>query len=350
MPRSSAWSAALGGPPSYALIVGGTVFVSTVTGSPGAGTIGQLYAFNGANGSIVWGPVAFSGAVGLAYDEGKLFVTSGLYSQSAVLSALDPANGKSLWGVTVPNPDIFASGAAPVAAQGIVFAQEDGYVTAFDENGGAQLWQSQNFSGTNGSIAVGLDGVYSSGPCTAFNFRPLTGETIWDATTGCDGGGGITPVLSNGRLYAPLDIGTNINTPYSGIIYAAETGSSLGRFSFGASPAVTSSNTYAVTSGTLQSISNSGNQVNWSFAGDGGFQSAPIIVNNYLFVGSSSGNLYALNATSGALIGSVNLGAAIPRNTDGDTSYPATGLSAGDGLMIVPAGNSIFAFVLSTTP
>jgi outer membrane protein assembly factor BamB len=350
LPGSSAWSASLGGPPSYALIAGGRVYVSTEIGSPGSTITWKLFAFNGKDGSVAWGPLTFSGAVGLAYDGGKLFVTSGQYFQSAVLSALDPATGNTLWSVTVPNPESFASGGPPVAAQGIVYTQETGYVTAFDETTGTQLWQSENFSGTSGSIAVGLDGVYSSGPCTAFDFRPLTGETIWDATTGCDGGGGITPVLGYGRLYAPLAVVTNNTTPYSGNIYGAGTGSLLGNFAYGNSPAVSPSNTYAVTGGTLQSVSNTTGLVNWSFAGDQGLQTAPIIVNNDLFVGSSSGNLYTLDATSGTLLGTLNLGAAIPQNIDGNTFVPATGLSAGDGLLIVPAGNSINAFVLSTTP
>jgi outer membrane protein assembly factor BamB len=61
----------------------------------------------------------------------------------------------------------------------------------------------------------------------------------------------------------------------------------------------------------------------WSFAGDGALVTAPLVVNNYVFIGSSNGNLYALDGTSGAQLWTKNLGAALP---------------AGDGLLIVPAG------------
>jgi outer membrane protein assembly factor BamB len=78
---------------------------------------------------------------------------------------------------------------------------------------------------------------------------------------------------------------------------------------------------------------------------------APIAVNNYVFVGSTSGNLYALNATTGAQVWTKNLGAAIAGPaTGGNANQGATGLSAGDGLLIVPAGNTVNAFVLSTNP
>ncbi|MBV8805876.1 MAG: PQQ-binding-like beta-propeller repeat protein, partial [Sinobacteraceae bacterium] len=76
----------------------------------------------------------------------------------------------------------------------------------------------------------------------------------------------------------------------------------------------------------------------WSFAGDGGLVNSPVVVNNYVFVGSSSGKLYALNAASGAVQQTWSLGAA------------PTALSAGDGLLVVPAGNTVNAFVLSTNP
>ncbi len=78
---------------------------------------------------------------------------------------------------------------------------------------------------------------------------------------------------------------------------------------------------------------------------------APIVVNNTVFVGSSSGNLYALNAATGAQVWTVSLGAPIAGPaTGGNATQGATGLSAGDGLLIVPAGNTVNAFVLSTNP
>jgi outer membrane protein assembly factor BamB len=99
----------------------------------------------------------------------------------------------------------------------------------------------------------------------------------------------------------------------------------------------------------LQSVSLSTNQVNWSFAGDGTLVTSPIVVNNYVFVGSTSGNLYGLDAATGSLVWSQNTGGAAPA-TYVSTFQGPTGLSAGDGLLVVPAGNTVTAYVLSTNP
>jgi outer membrane protein assembly factor BamB len=78
---------------------------------------------------------------------------------------------------------------------------------------------------------------------------------------------------------------------------------------------------------------------------------SPIVVNNYVFVGSTSGNLYGLDATTGALLWTQSMGAPIPGPENGGYAFQGySGLSAGDGLLIVPAGNTVTAYVLSTNP
>jgi outer membrane protein assembly factor BamB len=165
------------------------------------------------------------------------------------------------------------------------------------------------------------------------DFQPATGEVIWSTNTGCEGGGGATPVVGGGKVFAPIGVAS-----YAGNTYDAESGAVLGAFNYSTLPAVTSSNAYALSASTLRGLVLSSNQVLWSFAGDGGLMNSPVVVNNYVFVGSSSGTLYALDATSGTVQKTWSLGTA------------PTALSAGDGLLIVPAGNTVNAFVLSTNP
>jgi outer membrane protein assembly factor BamB len=251
---------------------------------------------------------------------------------------VDATTGDARWSATIPGQ--FASAYAPVASEGIVYTLEDAQVTAFDESTGAQLWSASDNSGTDGSLAVTLDGVYTAGPCTPDDLDPTTGATIWNSNTGCEGGGGATPVVASGYVFSPISVGT-----YGGNVYAADTGTLLRAFNYSVPPAVSATTIYALTDGTLQGITLGNNQVDWSFAGDGLLTTSPIVVNNYVFVGSSSGNLYALNATTGALVWTKNLGAAIA-----PASQITSGLTAGDGLLIVPAGNTITAYVLSTTP
>jgi outer membrane protein assembly factor BamB len=95
-------------------------------------------------------------------------------------------------------------------------------------------------------------------------------------------------------------------------------------------------------SGTLLGIDIPSGQVLWRFTGDGGLQSSPLIVNQTIYVGSSSGTLFGLNM-SGQQIWSTQVGAPIPA-PDEQNAYPTTGLGAGDGLLIVSAGSVLSAY------
>jgi len=57
-----------------------------------------------------------------------------------------------------------------------------------------------------------------------------------------------------------------------------------------------------------------------------------------------TGNVYALNAATGQQLWTVNAGGPLlPPDSN-------SGLAAGDGLLIVPAGNQVVAYTLSTNP
>lgn len=337
LPTAAAWSVNVGGTPSYALIVSNRVYVMALENGNS-----QLFALDAATGATLWGPSAYSGYAGITYDNGMLFVNGGNTAPGGgILTAVDATTGTVKWSATVPGQ--FYTSSPAVASQGLVYMLDDGDLTVFNELTGAQVWQG-GATGTNGSVAVSVDGVYVAQPCMAFDFQPLLGTLLWSAYTGCDGGGGNTPVVAGGRVYAPLGVGG-----YSGNVYEAESSTVLGAFIYSGPPALTATIAYTLYSSTLQSVTLSNNQVNWSFAGDGGLVTSPIVVNNYVFVGSSSGNLYGLDATTGSVLWTQNLGAGIP-NGNAYAINGQTGLSAGDGLLVVPAGNTVTAYVLSTNP
>ncbi|HLY96006.1 MAG TPA: PQQ-binding-like beta-propeller repeat protein, partial [Sideroxyarcus sp.] len=166
---------------------------------------------------------------------------------------------------------------------------------------------------------------------------------------GCSGGGGATPVVANGVLYAPNGFGT-----YNGSTFNAATGALLGSYVADNPPAIGTQNGYFLQSKTLRGISLASNTVLWSFAGDGLLVTSPIVVNSgansYVFVGASSGNLYAVDATTGAQLWTVNLGAAIPSGSGWGARMQISALAAGNGLLVVPAGNTLTAYTLSTAP
>ncbi len=335
LPSGAAWSQDVGGTPSYALIAQGKVFVTSSNNNANS----QLTALDGATGAKLWGPLAFSGMVKAAYDAGRLFVVSG-DTQHQVISALDPATGNPLWSATVQGSWFTEP---PVAADGIVYATDQGLVNAFDETNGAGLWVA-GFGGTSGIPAVTADGVYGASPCTAITRQPATGTTLWSYYSGCSGGGGATPVVADGVVYSP-----DSSASTSGVVFDAETGQVEGNYNATVIPALTSSTGFFVSNGTLQGLARSNNQMLWSFAGDGQLSTAPIVVGNDVFIGSSSGNLYALDAVTGQQLWMQNLGAAIP-STNERTLTIYTGLSAGDGLLVVPNGTRVTAYVLSTNP
>ena len=161
--------------------------------------------------------------------------------------------------------------------------------------------------------------------------------------SGCGGSGGSTPVVANGTVYSP-----DFSIASSGALFDAETGAAKGTYTASVIPAFSSSAGYFLSNGTLQGLAVSDNQVLWSFAGDGQLATAPIVVNNFVFIGSKSGNLYALDAASGQQVWIKNMGAPIPATNEATFTY--TGLAAGDGLLIVPSGTKVSAFVLSTNP
>ncbi len=119
-----------------------------------------------------------------------------------------------------------------------------------------------------------------------------------------------------------------------------------GNYAADVAPAIAAATGYFLQSGTLNAIDASTNAVLWSFNGDGGLATAPIVIDQYVAIGSSSGNLYVLDSNDGTTVWQTNLGAAIPAGPLWGQSTPLSGLSAGDGLLVVPAGNTLNAFAI----
>jgi outer membrane protein assembly factor BamB len=334
LPAASLWSVNLGGAASYAIIAGGRVFVTVVDGQDS-----DLYALNATTGATVWGPIQLSGNANAAYEAGVLFVENGSAYAGHFLTAYDAATGVVEWTAS-PSGSWFV--APPVALGGLVYTLNNGEVSAYGASAGDLIWTG-GVSGTSGSLAATADGIYGSAPCTTVALQPALGTVLWSNNTGCEGGGGDTPVVAGTTLYSP------ISGFYTGINFNAETGVQLGNFSLNSIPAANASTAFALNNSTLQAVSLSNNQLQWSFAGDGSLSGPPIIVNSWVFVGSSNGNLYAVDATSGNQVWTQNLGTGIQSGVDG-TGQNYSGLAAGDGLLVVPSGNSVTAYQLSTNP
>ena len=318
---------------SYPLIAQGLVFVTTTTFD-----VETLTALDEGNGTTVWS-ADVSGTYGFAnaaYDSGKVFAVN----FDGLMKAFDAASGTLLWSVSLPGQYAFTS--PPTAVNGVVFtggAGSGGTVYAVDETNGAVLWTMPVENGDSSSPAVVGGSVYVSYACPqAYAFNATTGEQLWNYSGGCEGGGGTTPVVHAGLVY----VRDSFFTQGNGVVLDAGTGTKTGEFNSGTPPAFIGNLALYFQSGTLVGVDIPSGQQLWSFAGDGGLTSAPVIVNQTIYIGSSSGTLYGLN-TSGQQIWSTQVGAPIPGSNEGNATV-TTGLGSGDGLFIVPTDSVLVAY------
>ena len=338
-PLRQRWVVNFGQPISYPLIADGKVFV-TVKNAAGSGT--TLYALDAINGATVWS-FALGGSFfwsGSCYESGRVFALNG----SGLLRAFDGATGSVIWSVQLPGQ--FSFDAPPSVYQGVIYtggAGSGGTVYAVNANSGAVLWTRSVINGSNSSPAVDNEGVYVSYSCpNVYKLNPATGAVIWHYAPGCSGGGGKTPALYNGRLYV---------RDFSDTIFDSQTGTIVGNFNAKNTPAFSGNRGFFLngphsfgTFGTLEARDVNTNSVIWSFAGDGFLQSAVLVVNDYVYVGSAQGRLYAVDATTGQQVWVTTAGTSIPYVDEHNVSQPVTSFAAAEGLLVVPTSTTLVAY------
>lgn len=330
------WSVNLGASISYPLIVGRQVFA---VAADSASTDPRLDALNADTGSTEWGPVPLGGAypwAGLTFDAGRVFTVN----SSGIMQAFDAATGAVAWSVQLPGQYSFSS--PPTAVGGLVYvggAGSGGTLYAVKESDGSLAWTETVMNGDDSSPAVSPTGVYVSYACgQTYDFAPASGAQLWHRSTTCEGGGGRTPVLANGRVY--------VRDSMFPAVLDASTGSLLSSFSsLGPAPAVSSTDVFDLQNGTLSDTGvTPGSPVSWTFSGDGTLSSAPIVAGNLVLVAGTSGKVYGLSVTSGAVLWSASAGAAVAAPDEQNVSQPLTGLAESGGLLLVPAGDTLVAF------
>ena len=318
---------------SYPLIAQGLVFITTTTNQGET-----LMALDEHTGMTVWsthvGACCFANA---AYDSGRVFVVN----DNGLMKAFDAAAGTVLWSIRLPGQHSFTS--PPTAANGIVFtggAGSGGTVYAVNETNGAVLWTMPVENGDSSSPAVIPGRVFVSYACPqAYAFNTVTGEELWHHSSCCAGGGGKTAVVHAARVY----VRDSFCTPATnGLVLNANTGAIIRGFNSDRPPAFFANLALFLQDGILRGVNAQNGQVLWSFAGDGGLTSAPLVVNQTIYIGSNSGTLYGLNR-SGQQIWSTNVGAAIPTPDEHNVTVQ-TGLGAGDRLLIVPTESTLVAY------
>jgi outer membrane protein assembly factor BamB len=345
------WSANLGGLVSYPLIAQGEVYVTA--NIPGGGYGVGLYALNANTGHVDWS-VALNSIYwsdSAAYDNGKVFVFNNNF-ESSTMNAYNATTGALLWSTPLAGQYEFSS--PPTASNGIVYtggAGSGGTVYALSETNGATLWTAGVENGDNSSPTVTSNGVYVSysGP-QSYKFNPTTGALLWHFSANSEGGGGKTTVYYNGNIYVRGIYDSSLANQ-NVLLLSASTGQASttfndSSFSSPTAPAFANSRGYIKAgSGLLDEFDPSSGSVGWSRSSPDGtsdpFVTAPILINGDVFEGTGDGLLYEYDGVSGNLLDTINIGNGIDGPDEQNVSQPLTGLGAGDGLLVVPAGDTV---------
>jgi outer membrane protein assembly factor BamB len=210
------------------------------------------------------------------------------------------------------------------------------------------LWRAETDSGDGGSPAVSGDAVFAAmSPCPdVHRFRRTDGVEVWHPENGCHGGGGSVPVLNGPRLYV-----TESRRYPPGDVYDAASGATLGPMradwtpafagDVGVFPDARKARENLMFGHTLVARRVPGGRARWRFAGDGYLDSAPLIADGTVYVGSGSGRIYGVSLRSGRNVWSADTGAPVPAQWNGRMW---SGLAAADGVLVVPALGRIVVY------
>lgn len=334
-----AWTRNLGEGISYPVIAGGDVYVTVVNGSETT-----LYALDAIDGTTMW-QAAIPGQYpvsSLAYDAGQIFVLNA----DGLLEAFDAATGTQKWSKQMGNQWEWYFPWPPIATGGTVFIGGEGSggaISAVSEKTGHRNWRSYLYGATS-PVAYGKFVATTTSCEDYYGFAAKTGEWLWTDETLYSSGLVAITVYYHSKLF----VRDGCTASFQGFVVDAKSGVIGDGFSADLAPSFyeISGTEYivALASGTLSSTPVGSSTPQWTFKGDGKLSSAPLVINSYVVEGSTSGNLYVLNQADGSKVSSYNVGSSIETPQEGSNRQPLTGLGAGDGVLVVPAGPNLVAF------
>jgi outer membrane protein assembly factor BamB len=335
-PLAERWARDLGGTVSYPLIAGGRVFALAKTPHGSLGS--TLFALDAVTGRDLWGPIDLGARALFAYGAGQVFVVN----NDHVLRSFDAATGRLRWIVTA------SSDSPPVFKDGVLYLQgahdsTGGLLIAIDPADGHLLWsRSYPYPWRVPSVsgpAVGDGMVFTSSFCSPnVAWQVGTGDPIWATPGSCfSQEGSRTPVLGAGLVWLRSIAGSppQARDPRTGAVVTT--------FTADVAPAFDATQGYFLEFGGLEARQPRTQEVLWRFTGDGRLTAAPIVVNGYVYTASASGQVWALDAATGAVAWSANAGAPVLPPEEGDNAL-FVAMAAGQGIVAVPATNRLVAY------
>ncbi|HEY0281324.1 MAG TPA: PQQ-binding-like beta-propeller repeat protein [Rhizomicrobium sp.] len=278
---------------------------------------------------------------GIAFDDGKLFATTGFGD----VIALDAATGKELWRTNVGVP-IFN---APTANGGRVFvSSQDNHFHAFAQNNGRELWDHQGITEAAGilqSTSAAVAGEFVIAPYTSgelYALRVQNGRPAWSDMLTRSGNVTALTELDDiaGRPVVDRDLVFAIS--HSGVMAAIQLGTGDRQWTRDLAsiqtPWVAGDFVYVLTTqAQLLCLTRKEGRVKWlhqlprwtdpkDTSSDPIVWSGPVLVSNRLIMVSSDGYAVSVSPYSGELLGRMEIpaGAYIAPVVADDTLYILT--------------------------
>jgi outer membrane protein assembly factor BamB len=259
----------------------------------------------------------------LAYEAGTVFVNN----FDGAITAFDAATGAQRW---AQRTSYFAG--ELVARNGVVYEHGSSSVYALSAVTGEVLWNSGYLDGSGSSISVDDDGVYVAAGCSWFRLSLVTGGILWSGNDGCSGGGGGDTYPTPTRVFARANFG-------SGLVLDKETGATVG--TYGGTPAFEGDTAYFANGNAIVAEDVLTLAPKFTTFLPAPVSTSPVIASGVVYVRAGA-NLYAVDATTGEITWS----GAAPGQGGGGGQYtgPTADIAIGDGLLLVPSGNTLAAF------
>jgi len=258
---------------------------------------------------------------GVAYDDGKVFVTSGF----GVVYAMDAKTGDRLWGQDIGTPIVNA----PVVNGGrVFFSTHDNHFFALAETNGRQLWTHQGIPESAGVLSSTSAAVlgefviapYSSGEIYAL--RVQNGQVAWSDVLSHSGRVTALSELDDIAGRPVIDRDAVFAISHSGVMAAISlsSGDRLWSRDVGGTqtPLAAGDYVYVMTGdGKLLCLTRKEGKIRWvhpmpQFKDEKNQEhaitwSGPLLVSDKLIVASSDGYMEAISPYDGQLLGRVSL-------------------------------------------